>query len=127
MLVALDRGAVSRAADLAGEAIDLSVDLGDTGSATTVRAVELSALALSTLGETPTAVTLVAAATTRRDHLDAPRPGIEQPAIDGLLHEARTALADSGFEPAWADGVAMSMVRAIELAGTTLMTVGAAR
>lgn len=122
VLVSLDRGAISRAADLAGEGIDLSVDLGDTGSATTVRAVELSALALSALGETAIAVTLVAAATTRRDQLDAPRPAIEQPAVDRLLHEAHATLADSGFEPVWADGVAMSMVRAIELAGTTLTT-----
>jgi hypothetical protein len=64
----------------------------------------------------------VAAATTRRDQLDAPRPAIEQPAVDRLLHEAHATLPDSGFGLAWADGVAMSMVRAIELAGTTLTT-----
>ena len=76
-LVTLDRGALTRSTELALESLELSQDMGDDGSATTVRCVEIAAQVLGALASTPAAVTLLASATTRREALGAPRPSVE--------------------------------------------------
>jgi hypothetical protein len=75
-LVTLERGALTRSTELAREGLELSQDMRDDGSAT-VRCVEIAAQVLGALASTPTAVTLLASATTRHDALSAPRPSVE--------------------------------------------------
>lgn len=72
--VTLQLGQPTQAADLAWNALDLGVQLDDAESATTARAVEIAAQILRATGLTTTAVRLLAAASARREVIDAPRP-----------------------------------------------------
>jgi hypothetical protein len=110
-LVTLERGALTRSTELAREGLELSQDMRDDGSAT-VRCVEIAAQVLGALASTPTAVTLLASATTRRDALSAPRPSVETPELDRLLDAARNELGASVFYTAWRHGeTCQSMTR----------------
>lgn len=119
-LVTLERGALKRAAELALESLQLSQDMRDDGSATTVRCVEIAAQVLGALPSTPTAVTLLASATTRRETLGAPRPSVEQPELDRFLNAAHHELAASVFETAWRNGEDLPIQDAIDLAAASL-------
>jgi hypothetical protein len=111
-----------RSAELSCHSLELSHDMSDDGSATTVRCIEIAAQVLEALDSTRTAVRLVAAATLRRDALGAPRPSVEQPELDRLLHCARDALGDSAFDAAWIRGRQSSIQEAVDLAAASLMT-----
>jgi predicted ATPase/DNA-binding XRE family transcriptional regulator len=121
-LVTLERGALVRSAELALESLELSQDMRDDGSATTVRCVEIAAQVLGALASMPTGVTLLASATTRRKTLGAPRPSVEQPELDRLLNAAHHGLAASAFETAWRSGEDLPIQDAIDLAAVSLMT-----
>jgi predicted ATPase/DNA-binding XRE family transcriptional regulator len=121
-LVNLDRGGLTRSAELARESLELSQDMRDDKSATTVRCVEIAAQVLGALGATHTVVTLLASATTRREALDAPRPSVEQPELDRVLAAARTELGTSTFETAWRHGEDLAIHDAIDQAAATLTT-----
>jgi tetratricopeptide (TPR) repeat protein len=84
-LVTLERGLIVRSAELARDSLELSQDIGDDGSATTVRCIEIAAQILGSMESSATAVGLLAAATRRREELGAPRPDIERPEIDRVL------------------------------------------
>jgi predicted ATPase len=120
-LVTLDRGLIVRSAELARDGLELSQDMADVGSATTVRCIEIAAQILVSLKSNATAVDLLAAATRRREELSAPRPDIERPEIDRVLQTARRALAPAAFEAAWNRGQALPISEAIELAAASLM------
>jgi tetratricopeptide (TPR) repeat protein len=126
-LVTLERGAIIRSAELACDSLELSHDMGDDGSATTVRCIEIAAQILAALDSTRTAVGLVAAATLRRDALGAPRPSVEQPELDRMLRCARDALGDSAFDASWNRGQVRPIQEAVDLAAETLMTLVEAR
>ncbi|MFT4164002.1 MAG: tetratricopeptide repeat protein [Microlunatus sp.] len=118
-LVTLRLGAPERAAELAVEALELSLELRDTGSATAVRAVEIAALVLAALEVRADAVSLVAAASIRRERLGAPRPAAEQSEIEAMLRAVRDspdALDGTSFDAAWTKGSDLSIERAVELA-----------
>lgn len=119
-MVTLERGRPVRAGELASEALELSLQLRDAGSATTVRAVEIAAQVLWALYQTPDAVGLMAAAGSRRDALETPRPAVEQPDVDLLLDTARSLLGDAAFHRAWADGLTLTMDQAVEVAATAV-------
>ena len=110
-LVTLERGRIVRSAELARDSLELSQNIGDDGSATTVRCIEIAAQILGSMESTATAVSVLAAATRRREELGAPRPDIEQPEIDRVLQGARTALAPSVFEATWSRGRALPINR----------------
>ena len=119
--VTLRRGAIVRSAELAHESIELSRDIGDLDSATTVRCIEIAAQVLAALGSTATSVGLIAAATRRREILGAPRPGVEQPEVEGMLRAARGSLVGSAFDTAWNDGWELSIPDSVEVASTGLV------
>jgi predicted ATPase/DNA-binding XRE family transcriptional regulator len=121
-LVTLERGALTRSAELALESLELSQDMGDDGSATTVRCVEIAAQVLGALGSRQIAVTLLASATTRRGALGAPRPSVERPELDRLLDAAGSELAASVFEAAWRRGEVLPIRDGIDLAAASLTT-----
>jgi predicted ATPase/DNA-binding XRE family transcriptional regulator len=121
-LVTLERGALTRSAELALESLELSQDMGDDGSATTVRCVEIAAQVLGALGSRQIAVTLLASATTRRGALGAPRPSVERPELDRLLDAASSELAASVFEAAWRRGEVLPIRDGIDLAAASLTT-----
>ena len=121
-LVTLERGAIVRSAELACESLELSHDMHDDGSATTVRCIEIASQILEALDSTRTAVSLVAAATVRREVLGAPRPAVEQPELDRMLRCARDALGDSAFDAAWNRGQDLPIHEAVDLAAASLMT-----
>jgi hypothetical protein len=121
-LVTLDRGALTRSTELALESLELSQDMGDDGSATTVRCVEIAAQVLGALASTPAAVTLLASATTRREALGAPRPSVEKPELDRLLDAARHDLPLSVFDAAWRRGEDLAIHDAIVQAAASLTT-----
>ena len=58
--VTLELGAIVHAAELACDSLELSQDMRDDGSATTVRCIEIAAQILTALDSTPTAVVLAA-------------------------------------------------------------------
>jgi tetratricopeptide (TPR) repeat protein len=120
-LVTLERGLIVRSAELARDSLELSQDIGDDGSATTVRCIEIAAQILESMESSATAVGLLAAATRRRDAIGAPRPDVERPEIDRALQAAREALADPAFEAAWNRGQAMPIHEAVEQAAASLM------
>ena len=103
-LVTLELGGIVHAAELACHSLELSQDMRDDGSATTVRCVEIAAQLVAALDLTPTAVVLVAAAVRRRLSLGAPQPAGEKPELDRLLNDARGALGQAAFDAAWARG-----------------------
>jgi len=119
-LVTLERGRIVRSAELARDSLELSQDIGDDGSATTVRCIEIAAQILVSLEASATAVGLLAAATRRREEIGAPRPDIERPEIDRVLQGARRALAPSTFEAAWNRGQAQPVNEAVEQAAASL-------
>jgi tetratricopeptide (TPR) repeat protein len=122
-LVTLERGALTRSAELARESLELSREMRDDGSATTVRCVEIAAQVLGALGSTPIAVTLLASATTRREAFGAPRPSVERPELDRLLDAAHNELAASVLETAWRSGEDLPIHDAIDMAAASLTTV----
>jgi hypothetical protein len=119
-LVTLELGGVQRAAELAREGLELSQQIGDDGSTTSVRCIEIAAQALGVLGAMSTAVSLIATATERRAGLGAPRPSIEQTEISRLLERARERLGDSDFEAAWVSGRDLPIHDAVGLAAEDL-------
>jgi predicted ATPase len=121
-LVTLERGAIVRSAELACESLELSHDMRDDDSATTMRCIEIASQILVALDSTRTAVGLVATATIRRDALGAPRPAVEQPEVDRMLRRARGALGDSSFNAAWNRGKDLPIHEAVDLAAASLMT-----
>jgi predicted ATPase/DNA-binding XRE family transcriptional regulator len=121
-LVTLERGAIMRSAELACESLELSHEMRDDGSATTVRCIEIASQILVALDSTRTAVGLVATATIHRDVLGAPRPAAEQPEINRVLRCARGALGDSAFDAAWHRGQDLYINEAVDLAASTLIT-----
>jgi predicted ATPase/DNA-binding XRE family transcriptional regulator len=121
-LVTLDRGALTRSAELARESLELSQDMRDDTSATSVRCVEIAAQVLAALGETPTALTLIASATTRREALEAPRPAVEQPELEQLLDAAGKELDTAAYDTAWRHGEDLAIHDAIDQAAATLTT-----
>jgi predicted ATPase len=121
-LVTLERGAIVRSAELACESLELSHDMRDDGSATTVRSIEIASQILEALDSTRTAVSLVAAATIRREVLGAPRPAVEQPELDRMLGCAHDALGDSAFDDAWNRGQDLPIQEAVDQAAASLMT-----
>lgn len=121
-LVTLERGAFVRSAELARDSLQLSQELGDDGSASTVRCIEIAAQILSALGSTATAVSLAAAATRRREILGAPRPAAEQPEFDRMLHGAREAIGESAFHAALNRGENLPIHDAVDMADTGLLT-----
>ena len=121
-LVTLERGAIMRSAELACESLELSHEMRDDGSATTVRCIEIASQILVALDSTRTGVGLVATATIHRELLGAPRPAAEQPEIDRMLRCARGALGDSAFDAAWHRGQELSINEAVDLAASTLIT-----
>jgi predicted ATPase/DNA-binding SARP family transcriptional activator/DNA-binding XRE family transcriptional regulator len=121
-LVTLERGALVRSAELARDSLDLSRELGDDGSATTVRCIEIAAQVLRALDSTATALSLAAAATRRRAILGTPRPAAEQPEFDRILHGAREAVGESAFHAAWTRGETLPIHDAVDLAATRLQT-----
>lgn len=122
-LVTLDRGALTRSAELARESLELSQDMRDDTSATSVRCVEIAAQVLAALGATPTALTLIASATTRREVLEAPRPAVEQPELERLLDAAGSELGPAAYDTAWRYGEDLAIPDAIDQAAATLTTV----
>ncbi len=121
-LVNMERGAIVRSAELACESLELSHDMRDDGSAATVRCIEIASQILQALDSTPTAVSLVAAATVRREVLGAPRPAVEQPELDRMLRRAHKALDDSAFDDAWNRGEDLPIQEAVDQAAASLMT-----
>jgi tetratricopeptide (TPR) repeat protein len=119
-LVTLERGALTRSGELALESLELSQEMGDDGSATTVRCVEIAAQVLGALASMPVAVTLLASATTRRQALGAPRPSVEQPELDRLLDAAQHDLAVSVYDAAWRRGEDLPIHDAINRAAASL-------
>jgi hypothetical protein len=119
--VTLRRGAIVRSAELAHEGIELSRDIGDLDSATTVRCIEIAAQVLAAVGSTATSVGLIAAATRRREILGAPRPGVEQPEVEDMLRAGRGSLVGSAFDSAWNGGWEMSIPGSVEVASTGLV------
>jgi hypothetical protein len=65
---------------------------------------KIAAQVLAALGETPTALTLIASATTRREALEAPRPAVEQPELEQLLDAAGKELDTAAYDTAWRHG-----------------------
>jgi tetratricopeptide (TPR) repeat protein len=121
-LVTLERGAIVRSAELVCDSLEISHDMGDDGSATTVRCIEIAAQILGALDSPRTAVGLVAAATLRREVLGAPRPAVEQPEIDHTLRWAHDALGDPAFDAAWNRGQELPIQEAVDLASASLLT-----
>lgn len=119
-LVTLELGRVQRAAELARDGLELSQDVGDIGSTAAVRCIEVAAQALGALDATVTAVRLIASATTRRSHLDAPRPSTEETEIRTLLDGARDRLGESEFEAAWLGGRDLAVRDAVDLGAEQL-------
>ena len=119
-LVSLELGAIHRATELALESLELTREIGDDASTTHVRCIEIGAQTLGALGARSTAVLLTAAATQRREALDAPRPPIEQPEISRLLDRVSQGLDRPAFEAAWTSGLALPINIAIDLAVTEL-------
>jgi predicted ATPase len=120
-LVNLERGAIARSAELARDSLEISQDMRDDDSATTVRCIEIAAQVFAALGSTPTAVVLVAAAARRRVRLGAPQPAGEKPELDRMLDGAREALGQAAFEAAWARGQDLPVREAVDLAAASLM------
>ena len=121
-LVTLDRGALTHSAELAHESLELSQEMRDDRSSTSVRCVEIAAQVLGALESTRPAVTLLASATTRREVLGAPRPSVEQPELDRLLDAARIRLGASVFQAAWRRGEDLPIHDAIDQAAASLTT-----
>jgi predicted ATPase/DNA-binding XRE family transcriptional regulator len=121
-LVTLDRGALRRSAELARESLELSQDMRDDGSAASVRCVEIASQVLGALRATPTAVALLASATTRREALGAPRPSVEQPELQRLLDSAGNELGAAAFDTAWRHGEDLAIHDAIDQAAAALTT-----
>jgi len=121
-LVTLDRGALRRSAELARESLELSHEMRDDGSAASVRCVEIASQVLGALRATPTAVTLLASATTRREALGAPRPSVEQPELQRLLASAGNELGAAAFDAAWRHGEDLAIHDSIDQAAATLTT-----
>jgi hypothetical protein len=119
--VTLGRGAIVRSAELAHESLQLSREIGDDDSTTTIRCLEIAAQSLAAMGSTDISVGLVAAATRRREILDAPRPVVEQPEIDDMLAAARAAVGVPAFEAAWNDGYEMSIAQSVQVATAGLV------
>jgi predicted ATPase len=119
--VTLGRGAIVRSAELAHESLQLSREIGDDDSTTTVRCLEIAAQSLAALGSTEISVGLVAAATRRREILGAPRPAFEQPEVDDMLAAARVALGAKTFNGAWNRGFEMSIAQSVEVASAGLV------
>ena len=111
-LVTLELGGIVHAAELACDSLELSQDMRDDGSATTVRCVEIAAQVLAALDLTPTAVVLVAVAARRRA-----KPW----ELDRLLNDARGALGQAAFDAAWARGQNLPLDNAVDLAAAALM------
>ena len=120
-LVTLERGLIVRSAELARDSLELSQDMGDDGSATTLRCIEIAAQILAALDSATTAVGMIAAVTLRREELGPPRPTVEQPEIDRLLLGAREVLGASGFEAAWHHGEALTVHEAVGLSAASLV------
>ena len=120
-LVTLQRGAVARSAELAHDSLELSRDMRDDDSAATVRCIEIAAQILAALGSTSAAVGLVAAATRRRQILGTPRPGVEQPELDRMLHDAHDVVGGPTFDRAWNSGWDISIAEAVEAAAAGLI------
>jgi predicted ATPase/DNA-binding XRE family transcriptional regulator len=119
-LVTLERGALRRAAELARECLELSRDMHDDGSVTTVRCVEIAALVLHVLASTWIAVFLIASATAQREVLGAPRPSAEQVELDRLLAAARAELATPVLEVEWQRGRDLPIHEAVDQAAASL-------
>ena len=119
-LVMLELGLVQRAAELARNSLELSLEIGDTGSTASVRCIEIAAQALGGLGEVATAVRVIAAATERRSQLGAPRPSMEETEILQLLGGSRERLGGSEFEAAWSCGLDLAIRDAVDLAAEEL-------
>ena len=94
--------------------------MGDSGSVTTVRAIEIAAQVLLQHNDPTAAATLVAAAEVRRSSLGAPRPIVEQPAIDQLWHVVEAALGASALEKAMARGSVLTVEEIIDHATVAL-------
>ena len=120
-LVTLARGVIVRSAGFSLTSLELCHDMRDDASATTVRCVEIAAQIIAAFGAMSLAVELVAAATRRREMLDAPRPDVERPEIEGMLRAARGAIGASAFETASRAGRDLSISDAAEAAAIGLV------
>ncbi|MER7247590.1 tetratricopeptide repeat protein [Kribbella sp. NPDC000426] len=114
-LVSLELGRVRRAAELSRQGLELSQEIGETGSAASVRCLEIAAQTLGGLGAMATAVQLIAAAADRRSQLDVPRPPMEESEILRLLSAAQAQLGKLDEAPV------LDVRDAIELAVDELM------
>ena len=119
-LVVLELGRIVRATELAHESLVLSEALDDDASAAAVRCVEIAALVLEARGSTLTAVSLLAAATLRRERLGAPRPAAEESELAPVLARTRTALGAERFDAARTRGLELAMTDALKLARESL-------
>ncbi|TCC54227.1 helix-turn-helix domain-containing protein [Kribbella pittospori] len=119
-LVTLELGDVRRAAELAGDSLEVSQEVGDDGSTASVRCIEIAAQTVAARGAMSTAVCLTAIASERRAGLGAPRPSIEEAEISRLVVRAREQLGESGFEAAWSRGLGVPIADAVDLAAEGL-------
>ena len=124
--ILLERGSLIRAVTLAQDGLEMCRDMAD-GSATTARCVEIAAQVLRACGSAQTAVSLLAAATTRREVLGAPVPPQEQHERDQALSAARATLGETEFRHAWEDGKLLPIDEACYLASAALAGIEAAR
>ena len=122
-LVALRRGENTRSAQLVCTSLEISSDMHDIESATTIRCLELAATILGSENSMPAAIALIAAASRHREVLDAPRPAVEQPDVERILNQARAAIGSKSFEAAWNRGRDIPMAAAVEWAAADLTAV----
>jgi hypothetical protein len=114
--VALERGDDARAAALHGEALSECVDLGDMEGIATGFEGLARAAAGSGLGRR--AMRLAGAAAALRERLKVALPASERRAIEDTLSAVRQALGREAADRALADGRAMALDRAVEIAVT---------
>jgi predicted ATPase/class 3 adenylate cyclase len=110
-VVRLD-GKDDEGARLQRESLKLYWSIGAT--AMTVRCMERLAFAIVPAGQAALACRLLAFAEMQRAAGGAPRPPIQQPAVDACRDTLRDILGAAGFATAWAEGEAMSLGEAVD-------------
>jgi DNA-binding CsgD family transcriptional regulator len=108
------------AAGLLCESLTTHVQLGDAWRTASVLETIASRLLAKT--DPALAVQLLAAADALRQRLAAPVPPVERPMIDEALAILRTDLGSEGFASAWAAGLSVHLVQAVELATVACST-----
>jgi predicted ATPase/class 3 adenylate cyclase len=116
--IALDGGHIDEAGRYLSEAVRAFDTLGN--QICLAHALDHVAMLASAANQPASAISLLAATTTLRQHLGVSARLAEQAAFDKALDTARKNLEPSSFEDAWAEGAGMTRNQAVQHAGTII-------